>query len=231
MLGDRSYLDGNFSVFGDTVEGLDVVMRIAKGDIVETVRIVRVGAKAEAFHPTTESFRAMVKAAEQRVAEHKEKKRIAEREWIARNYPKASGEPDGVLTETLASGQSDAVPAEDGFLHVRYQGREVRYVGDVLGREGPPLDATSFGSGDNGVPGFVDPPRTFTLEPGKKKVNPGLDGVISEMHPGERRIVIVPASLAYARAGLYPPAPTGTRRFVISPDTMLVYDVEVLAKQ
>src|SRR5580698_4811266 len=78
MLGDRSYLDGDFTVFGETVEGLDVVMRIAQGDVVESVRIVRVGAKAAAFRPTTESFQAMVRAAEQRLAEHVEKKRAAE---------------------------------------------------------------------------------------------------------------------------------------------------------
>ena len=37
MLGDRSYLDGNYTVFGDVVEGLDVVMRIAQGDAIESV--------------------------------------------------------------------------------------------------------------------------------------------------------------------------------------------------
>src|SRR5579862_6746444 len=58
-LGDRSYLDGDYTVFGEVVEGLDVVMRIAQGDAVESVRIVRVGTKAQASHPTTESFTAM----------------------------------------------------------------------------------------------------------------------------------------------------------------------------
>ena len=104
MLGDRSYLDGDFTVFGDVVEGLDVVMRIAQGDVMESVRIVRVGSKAEAFHPTTQSFQAMVQAAEQRVKDQAEKKRVAEREWIARNYPKAVGPTGGVLTEQLAAG-------------------------------------------------------------------------------------------------------------------------------
>jgi len=226
MLGDRSYLDGDFTVFGETVEGLDVVMRIAQGDVVESVRIVRVGAKAQAFHPTTESFQAMVRAANQRVAEHAEKKRIAEREWIAQNYPKASGPEGGVLMEQLAGGQESAQP---GTLRVRYRGREVRYVGDVLGRDGPPMDVISFGSGENGVPAFVDPPREFTPEPGKTKINAGLDGAIAAMRPGERRIVIAPAALAYGRAGLYPPETPGKRRFVISPNAMLVYDVEVLA--
>ncbi len=238
-LGDRSYLDGDFNVFGDVVEGMDVVMRIVQGDVVESVRIVRTGAKAQAFHPTTESFQAMVLAAQQRVAEHVEKKRLAERDWIARNYPKASG-PEatgpsgGVLTEQLAAGHpaaNSATPGSAGPLRVRYRGTEVRYVGDVLGRGGPPLEATSFGSGESGVPGFVDPPQAFTVDAGKTKLNPGLDGAIAAMQPGERRVVIVPAAMGYGRAGLYTPETPGKRRFVVSPNALLVYDVEVLVNQ
>ncbi len=224
-LGDRSYLDGDFSVFGDVVEGLEVVMRIAKGDIIESIRIVRVGAKAQAFHPTTESFRAAVNTAQQRVAEQREKKRVAEAEWISSNYPKAAGQAGGVLTEQLTAPSPEL--SKDGPIRVRYSGRELRYVGQVLGREGPPLDVIPFGSFEGGVPGFGEP-HTFTVDPGKTKINPGLDGVIAQMRPGERRIVIVPGALAYGRAGAYPPAPPNGRRFVISPDTMLVYDVEIV---
>lgn len=231
MLGDRSYLDGDYPVFGEVVEGMDVVMRIARGDVIESVRILRVGTKAQRFHPTTESFRALVKSAEERVAEHVEKKRIAEQDWIARNYPNAAGPAGGVLTERLAAGRAAGDPSPSGGLRVRYRGSEVRYVGDVLGRDGPPLEVISFGSGENGVPGFVDPPQVFTMEVGKSKFNPGLDSAIAAMLPGERRRVIVPAALGYGRAGLYPPEIKGKRRFVISPDALLVYEVEVLANE
>jgi hypothetical protein len=114
---------------------------------------------------------------------------------------------------------------------VLYRGSEVRYVGHVLGRDGPPLEVISFGSTVNGVPGFVDPPQAFTVEPGKTKINPGLDGVLATMEPGDRRVVIVPAALGYGRAGLYPPEAAGKRRFVISPNALLVYDVQVLARE
>src|SRR6185295_13650838 len=40
-LGDRSYLDGNYTVFGHVIRGMDVVMSIVQGDAVETVKIVR----------------------------------------------------------------------------------------------------------------------------------------------------------------------------------------------
>ena len=226
MLGDRSYLDGDYTVFGDTIEGLDVVKRIERGDALESVRIVRVGAKAQAFHPTTESFQAMVKAAEQRVAEHVEKKKAAEQEWVSKNYPKASGPADGVLTEELApphNGASEMGPV----LRVKYSGKEMRYKGLVIGWEGPPLEAIAFASGENGVPGFEETPREFSFEADKTKINPGLDSVIAAMRPGERKLAIVPAALGYGRAGTYPPEVPGKRRFVVSPNALLVYEIEV----
>jgi peptidylprolyl isomerase len=227
-LGDRSYLDGDFNVFGDVVDGLDVVMRVEKGDAIESVHILRVGAKAQAYHPTTESFRAMVKEAEQRVAEHAEKKRLAEEAWIRQNYPKATGPAGGVLSEVLRAGASDAGPDSGGVRRVRYRGKEVRYMGMVIGRTGPPLDVIEFGSRETGVPAFVDTPREFTVELGKTKINSGLDEVIAAMKPGERRVAIVPAAMGYGRAGTYPPEIKGQKRFVVSPNALLVYDIEVL---
>jgi len=225
MLGDRSYLDGNYTVFGDTVEGLDVVKRVERGDVIDSIRIVRVGAKAQAFHPTTESFQAMVKAAKERVAEHVEKKKTAEREWLASNCPRAAGPEGGVLTEELSPPRADASAAP--VTRVKYTGKELRYKGLVIGWQGPPLEPVAFASGPSGVPGFYDSPETFPYEAGKTKINPGLDSVISAMHPGERKLVVVPAAQGYGHGGSYPPEVPGHRRFVVSPDTLLVYEVEV----
>ena len=49
MLGDRSYLDGDYTVFGRVVEGLDVVFSIAQGDEIQKVKIIRAGKAAKAF--------------------------------------------------------------------------------------------------------------------------------------------------------------------------------------
>jgi cyclophilin family peptidyl-prolyl cis-trans isomerase len=216
-LGDRSYLDGDFSVFGEVVRGLDVVMKIVQGDVVESVRIVRVGAKAEAFHPTTESFHAMVAVAEGRVAEQAEKKKAAEKDWVARNAPGAE----------VLSGPADA-PPPGGTVRVRYRGTMVRYVGHWKDHEGPPVIATGFASGADGKPAFVDAPHVFAVEVGKTKINPGLDRVIASMKAGEKKTVVVPGELAYGRAGFYAPEVPGKKRLVISPATMVLYEVEVI---
>jgi peptidylprolyl isomerase len=228
-LGDRSYLDHTYIVFGDVVSGMDIVMSVVQGDVVDSVRIVRVGTRAETFHPTTQSFRESVRAAEQRVAEHAEKQRAAEQEWISRNWPRASGPAGGVLTERLRAG-TGARPG-GGPVRVRYRGSTIRYMADLLGHEGPPLVVRPFGSGDDGVPGAFDPPRTFTFEPGNTTINPGIDSVIVRMMPGERRAAIVPAALGYGRSGLFTRETPGQPRFVIPPNTLLFYEIEVLANE
>jgi peptidylprolyl isomerase len=43
------WLDGKHSVFGHVVEGQDVVNRIVKGDVITTIRILRIGDRAKAF--------------------------------------------------------------------------------------------------------------------------------------------------------------------------------------
>jgi hypothetical protein len=75
--------------------------------------------------------------------------------------------------------------------------------------------------------GEITTPAAFNVT-GRTKINAGLEAVIAAMLPGERRVAIVPAPLAYGRAGLYSPEIPGKRRFVISPNAMLVYEIEVL---
>ena len=49
-LGDRSYLDGNYTLFGEVAEGMDVVNKITQGDTTLTVTIVRAGNRCREFH-------------------------------------------------------------------------------------------------------------------------------------------------------------------------------------
>ena len=225
-LGDRSYLDGDYIVFGEVLDGMDVVFSIVRNDVIDSVRIVRAGPEAQGFRPDTESFREMVRAAEARVAEHEVTKQRAEEEWIGENYSDLKGPEGGVRTALLSPGTG--VRPEDGRMQVRYKGTRVRYLGHLVGYEGPTLEVTTFGSREDGGPGFVDPPLPFPFEPGVTSLNPGLDSVLAEMTAGERRTVLVPTEHGYGRSGIYPPETPGEPRFIIGPNTLLVYEVEVL---
>lgn len=55
------WLNDKHSIFGHVVEGQDVVNKIAGGDKIETVKIIRVGDKAKAFKSDEAAFQALLK--------------------------------------------------------------------------------------------------------------------------------------------------------------------------
>jgi cyclophilin family peptidyl-prolyl cis-trans isomerase len=55
-LGKAPHLDGGYSIFGKVVSGLPSVLATKQGDTLKTVRILRKGAKAEAYKPDRVSF-------------------------------------------------------------------------------------------------------------------------------------------------------------------------------
>ncbi len=213
-LGDRSYLDGDYTVFGRVVQGMEAVDAVVQGDVVRKIRIVRVGGKAKAFRPDTDSFRAMVEEAKVRVREDEQRKRIEEEALITRTWPEAVLLENGIRERVLAAGRGR--PAAPGaVLTVRYTGRK--------------LDGTEFVStADGGRPDFRPEAEAFEYTVGATKNNPALDDTLGRMKKGEKRLLIVPPGLAYGRRGYYAPQRPGEKRFHISQDTPLVYELEVL---
>ncbi|KMQ51150.1 Peptidyl-prolyl cis-trans isomerase [Chitinispirillum alkaliphilum] len=55
-LSPTPHLDDRHAVFGSVVEGMDVVMNISQGDVINKVNIIRVGEKAEQFKADQKSF-------------------------------------------------------------------------------------------------------------------------------------------------------------------------------
>jgi peptidylprolyl isomerase len=214
-LGDRSYLDGDYTVFGHVVLGMDVVFKTAQGDEVQRVRIVRVGKVAKAFRPTTASFRAMVEAAKVRVKEADAKRKADEDAAIQQNWPNAIALESGLKYVVLREGKGK--PAATG------QKLRVGYSGKCL------LSGKSFVSTeDEGKPYWGETPAAFEFEVGKTKVIPGVDATVAVMKKGEKRLVIVPAALGYGTSGFYAKQRPNEKRFVISPNTVLVYEIELL---
>ena len=213
-LGDRSYLDGDYTVFGHVVEGMDVVFSIMQGDDVQNIRIIRVGKAARKFRPTTESFQKMVEEAKVRVKDADKKKGRDENEMIAKNWPNAFAAENGLKYIIVTEGKGK-IPAPGAKLKIAYSGKT--------------LSGKSFVStAEAGKPYWGEKPELFDFEVGKSKVNPGFDTSIAQMKKGEKRLVIVPSDQAYGTGGFYARQREGEKRFVISPNTILVYEVELL---
>ena len=64
------WLDGKHTVFGNVVEGQDVVNSVAQGDEMEKIEIIRVGAEAEAWN-AVEAFRTFEGSRAKRIEEER----------------------------------------------------------------------------------------------------------------------------------------------------------------
>ena len=213
-LGDRSYLDGDYTVFGSVVEGMDAVTSIVQGDEVRTVRIVRAGKAARAFRPTTASFKAMVEEAKVRVVKADAERKAKEDELVRTSWPDAVDAGNGLKYVVLKPGTGKR-PEPGERVSVAYSGTA-------------PLAGRSFVStSELGKPYWGDTPEPFELVIGTPAVNPGLDAAVADMIMGERRLVIVPPAMGYKANGFYAKQREGEKRFVISPNTLLVYEVEI----
>jgi len=214
-LGDRSYLDGDYTVFGHVLEGMDVVMSIVQGDKIDALKIVRVGRRARAFRPTTASFKAMVEDAKARVIKADAERKAREDDLVATNWPGAVRGEDGVSSIILKEGRGEP-PAPGATVKAVYVGKA-------------PLAGKSFVStADEGKPYWGETPEPFETTVGTPLVNPGLDAAVAQMKKGEKRLLIIPSDQGYKTSGFYAKQRPGEKRFVISPNALLVYEVEVL---
>ena len=214
MLGNRSYLDGDYTVFGRVHQGMNVVFSIVQGGEIQTVKIVRVGKTAKNFRPTTESFQQLVDEAKARVQEDDAKRKQAEEETIAKNWPNAVSGENGVNYVVVREGKGKT-PAAGARLKLSYTGKT--------------LEGTAFVStAEAGQPFWGDQPEPFEYIVGSTHVTPGFDAAAARMKAGEKRILIVPGNQGYGIPGFYAKEIKGEKRFHISPNTVLIYEVELV---
>ena len=211
-LGDRSYLDGDYTVFGEVVEGMEVVNAIERGDAIERI-VIRRGRGLGAFHPDSASFEALRAAAEARVAREDEARRARDEKWAQSNWPAANLGPDGDRHLVLRDGTGDS-PVDGVELTLRYAATTPT--------------GFAFRSTSDGRPHFGDEGEEFTLALGSRGLPDSLQLALKSMSRGEKRLVVLPPDLAYGTGGHYGPNVAGEPRFVIHPNTAIAYELELI---
>jgi hypothetical protein len=158
-LGDHSYLDGNYTLFGSVAEGMDVVNKIVQGDTIKSVVISRVGKKAIDFKVTTESFKKMVEEAKAKVKADEETRLKKESALIKKKFPKVKETASELKYVITKEGKGDK-PVDGTVLKVQYKGSFL-------------LDGNNFVSTSvEGRPNSLDKPEVFEYKSAKQKLIP-----------------------------------------------------------
>jgi len=179
-----SWLDNKHTVFGNVVEGQDIVDAVAQGDILETLEIVRVGEEAEKWN-AVEAFRVFEGSRAKREAAVKEAAE-ASMEKLAAGFDKTES---GLRYKMIQKGNGKK--AENGkIVSVHYSGQlENGKVFDSSYTRKKPIE--------------------FPL--GRGNVIEGWDEGIALLQVGDKARFVIPSHLGYGSngaGGVIPPDAT-----------------------
>jgi peptidylprolyl isomerase len=197
-LAPTPHLDGRHAVFGKVVKGMETVKKIAKGDAIKRVNIVRSGKDAKEFKTDQQAFELYAR----QLAEKREKAEMGQiekqKKLIKEKYADAKVTKSGIYYIVDKAG--DGKKPEQGQVVV------VHYVGTLL------IDGKKFDSSR-------DRNEPLIFRAGTGDVIAGWDETLLDMRKGERRRVVLPPEQAYGKRGA---------GGVIPPNAYLVFDIELL---
>ncbi len=172
------WLNGKHTIFGKVVTGQDVVDKVAQGDHMKKITIIRQGKDAEAFTATQADWN--------KAAENLEKAEAEKKEKAMAEVTKGCEKTDyGVYYKIEKEGKGSAI-GKGKLVKVEYKG----YL----------LDGTLFDASKGFHPQGHEP-LEFTT--GAGQMIPGFDRMVQEMKKGEVRHMVLPPELAYGKTG-YP---------------------------
>jgi cyclophilin family peptidyl-prolyl cis-trans isomerase len=214
-LADRSYLDGNYTLFGEVTEGMDVVNSIVQGDTIRTVKIIRIGSEAKKFKVDDVTFARLVDTQWKKVKNEEAERKVKDEAFIKSNYPGLTSAAGGLRFKILTEGKGERSVA-DSLVSASYSGRLIN-------------GTTFVSSAENGRPAVNISAENFTVNIGKDQIIKGLKSALTEMKQGEKRLLVIPPELAYGQNGFYSRSVPGQKRFVISPGEILILEVTLIS--
>jgi peptidyl-prolyl cis-trans isomerase A (cyclophilin A) len=168
------WLDGKHTVFGNVIDGQNIVDSIGQGDVLETLEIIAVGSDAEAFK-AVEAFRSFEGAREKNLAKQKAAVE-AELDKLATGFEKTES---GLRYQILQKG-SGSQATKGATVSVHYKGQL--------------SDGTVFDSSYK-----RKEPIEFAL--GTGQVIAGWDEGVALLNVGDKARFVIPSHLGYGAQG------------------------------
>ncbi|MCO5259819.1 MAG: peptidylprolyl isomerase [Crocinitomicaceae bacterium] len=208
---ETPWLDGKHTVFGHVIEGQDVVNKIQQDDLMNTVKIIRVGKEAKKFDATkvfNDTYNKIGETYKQEAAELEKIANMSQDDYkkymyeeVLKKYPTAKQSASGLVYVIEKAGEGIAI--EKGApvsLH---------YLG-TFRRDGKKFDS----SYDRNMP------MDFQFQ--VNRMIPGFEEGIAMLKKGGKAKLIIPYYQAYGAEG---------RPGAIPPFSDLVFDIEIVNVQ
>jgi len=169
------HLDGKHTVFGQVVQGQNIVNTTRQGDTIRSITIIRNGADAAAFRADQENYDRLLSQVRGAGESRLQSQRQADLARIDAQYPNTQRTSSGIryIIQTQGTGNK---PARGRTVSVNYIGRL--------------LNGTVFD--DSNLRG-----RPIEFQVGTGRVIQGWDEMVMDMRVGEKRLAIIPPELAY----------------------------------
>ena len=171
---ETPWLDNKHSIFGNVIEGQEVVDTVAQGDSLDTIEIVRVGEAAEKFN-AIEAFRTFEGAREANIA-----KELKVQQEVMEAVAVGFDTTDSGLRYKILQNGNGKQATKGAMVSVHYKGQL--------------LDGTVFDSSYK-----RKEPIDFNV--GVGQVISGWDEGIQLLKVGDKARFVVPSNLAYGSSG------------------------------
>ena len=201
---NTDWLNGKHTIFGHVVdtESQGVVNAIQQNDVINSIKIYRLGSEAEKFTAKQEDFDKLnaectekIKAAKQKILKDK----IAE---VEKKYPDFKKDENGIYFKITKEGSGNKVGSGKNVT-TEYKG----YL----------VDGQVFDGSSKMVKGGHE---ALSFTTGAGQMIPGFDLMVQDMKVGEQRSFMLPPDLAYGENG-YPG--------VIPGNSYIGFDVQVVS--